>query len=301
MRYFAQPLRHSSWRKQILISILLLTACAASAWHASAVSSGSLPLIAVVALLDLAWCMHLCKAGCPEPVAVLASLLMSWELSRLVVPQSNGTLLAGGVFVYLVIWIFCAYEREPGLQPLATLAVLISAGILATPTIAIACAVLGIGFFVRNRRAGIGGSLGFALLLFTPLMLCLVALSILAFLRAEALFARPLAETLRMISNVGVRRVAAQSGINLLNMAKGLLFQLVVTAVRIGTRREGAPDVALVLVVLVVAVLHATRWMATDAVSIPIVSLTGAAALLTQSFLPPSRAILGRTNNKESQ
>ena len=292
-KFYALPLRGNSWGWQAGVGALLLATCAAGAWRAPAHGSAVISVVAMLTLLVWLWHAHLQKAGCPRMVGLAAAVLAAWELSYRVVPGGSGGLLAGGVFVYLVIWTFCAYEREPGLQPLATLAILISAGILATPTIAIACAVLGIGFFVRNRRRGIGGSLGFALLLFTPLMLCVGAIVLLAFLRAETLFARPLSATVQMVSHTGVRQLAAQTAADLLSMIKELLFPLAVLALRVGTRRAGAPDLALALVVLVVAALHATQWVPSDAVSIPVVSLGGAAALLTQAYSAKSQAAAG--------
>jgi hypothetical protein len=136
----------------------------------------------------------------------------------------------------------------------------------------------------------VGGSLGFALLLFTPLMLCVAAIVLLAFLRAESLFARPLSATMHLVSHTGMRQIMSQTASDLVGMTRELLFPLAVLALRIGTRRAGAPDLALALVVLIVMALHSTQWVSSDALSIPVISLGGAAALLTHAYSSKSRA-----------
>ncbi len=278
------PHKASSWQLSLVLIGTLLAVCALGVARSSGLKPGMLAPSAILALLLWLWHMHLRRSGCPWAVSVAPVFLAAWELSLRIGRAGTGSLLAGGVFVYLVIWIFCAYEREPGLQPLATLALLISAGILATPTIAIACAVLGISFFVRNHRTADSGPLGFGLLLFTPLALCVAAVAMLAFLRAESLGAGSLAATVRLVAHTGIRQVVSATVSTLTAMIRELLFPLAVLALRIGNRRAGAADLAFALVVLIAMLLGSAQWIGSDAQSIQVIGVGGAAALLTNAF-----------------
>lgn len=82
--------------------------------------------------------------------------------------------LGSGLFVYCMLWVASVYANKPGLQPLATLALLLSIGILAKPAVAISCALLCALLFAYARRNW-GGVTNSVLLLFTPAILCMLA------------------------------------------------------------------------------------------------------------------------------
>jgi hypothetical protein len=94
--------------------------------------------------------------------------------------------LGCGLFVYAMIWVYAAHEREPGLQPLATAALVLSIGVMAKPAVVAGCVSLSLVLFIDQRRH-VGGWWRSLLLLLTPVFLCAGLLAILNSLWAGGL------------------------------------------------------------------------------------------------------------------
>jgi hypothetical protein len=172
---------------------------------------------------------------------------------------------------------FTAYRRQPGLQPVATMALVICAAALANPTVGIGCATLALASFALNPHQAVGGRFGFALLLFTPATLCVLATVALGFLGMGTLMAYPLAAQPTSFP-------AAPPSLDTAVLARQFLISIVILGIRIATRRTGASDLALLLMMF--AAVGATQLLPTycDLSGVWLMSLGGAAFLLTNAF-----------------
>ncbi len=117
------------------------------------------------------WHLHLERSSVGRAVSWAAMALLAWQVHSAPHSLYDSAALGGGLFVYLTVWVLAAYDRQPGLQSLAGAALLLSAGVLAKPAIAISCAVLSLALFLAHVRSN-SNRFGFGLLLFTPALLC---------------------------------------------------------------------------------------------------------------------------------
>src|SRR5271165_1620717 len=149
--------------------------------------STSLAVVLMLAACGF-WHFHLQMAGLPRDWSRLFGVLLggAWVLTLL--RHSGRSLLAWvsalgcGVFVYDMLWVFKMHEREVGLRPIATAALVLSIGVLAKPAVLMVCVALSLLLLFDERRS-FGGVLESALLLFTPVALCvsfLFALNVLS-------------------------------------------------------------------------------------------------------------------------
>jgi hypothetical protein len=129
------------------------------------------------------WCAHLNLAGLRQGWGVTAASILLLLLAKPWLRESGELrswvgALGCGVFVYAMIWVYAAHEREPGLQPLATAALVLSIGMAAKPAVVAGCACLSLAVFIDQRRE-VGGWWRSTLLLLTPVLLCAAFLGIL--------------------------------------------------------------------------------------------------------------------------
>lgn len=195
-------------------------------------SSHSAAVLAHVGALAV-WAFCLRRSGLP---AVWASVAV-FGLASVFVTSSFGmdaSALGEAVFLYMLLSLLAAYDKQPNLQAIAASALLISGGILTKPPVAIACVLISIMFFLLHCRRTSSGSLGFALLMFTPAVLCAVSASFLAVVTGGALSA----------SAVVQGAVTPRPESSVMSMW-WLLFPASVVALRVCLRRASACDAAL--------------------------------------------------------
>lgn len=192
--------------------------------------------------------------------------------------------LGSGLFIYCMLWISAVYVSEPGLQPLATLALLLSIGILAKPAMAIACALLSILFFFHTRRS-FGGITGYVFLLFTPAILCALAyftLNLLITGSPQGDVAHP-----GIVSaTVWTERFSWQ----LLSYEYSvILFPLGVLLARFFESKAGASDISYLMLLAFLTTAGVAYWMpqAMSAFDIRMIVYAGAACLL--ALAPPQK------------
>jgi len=250
-----------------------------------------------VLLLGGLWHLHLKSVlpGWSWPSALPPILAV--QLTFLVLRTQVGSTgewvgaLGSGIFVYLMLWIFATYEREEGLQALATGALLLSGGILTKPAVAVSCVLLSLIFFLLRGRRHAAGALGFALLLFTPAMLCAISLAILSSV-AGRVFGGFLAD----LSVFHVHATSAAPTVDpalIACLRAGLAFSLAATIARIVEGTAGVVDKAYgaFLLFLTLAWIVHRMPVPLNAADVSMVAYGGGAILVT---LAAPRSWFGR-------
>lgn len=229
------------------------------------------------------WAGHLRRSGMHMvPVALLAV-----GLACVFTASPGGHLdtdaLGGAAFMYLLVSVFSAYDRQPGLQALASSALLISAGVMTKPPIAISCLLVSLAFFLLHRSKTRSGAFGFALLMFTPATLCIVSTGVLALLTGSTLRAFPLES---------LNRPDASSA-SLLTVASvwWLALPLAVGLYRSFLKRTSAPDAAFSFMLFAVTALSFIPHMPQPLHRIDIfyLAIAGSAALFAQTLTSAKR------------
>jgi hypothetical protein len=231
--------------------------------------------VALCVLLSL-WHVHLERSGVSRAVSLAALALLAWQIHSAPHSLYDSAALGGGLFVYLTVWVLAAYDRQPGLQSLAGAALLLSAGVLAKPAIAISCAILSLALFAAHVRST-ANRLGFGLLLFTPALLC--SLGVLA-------FGLMTAGTLR--ANPFFPHVSAGAADNAHIWRYLFFLPVAAVAFRAIRRRFRGPDLAYLAMLAMGSVICLTRWPQ-DALSLEdlfFIAAGGAAALLANTEAP---------------
>jgi len=226
---------------------------------------------AALSLLLALWCLHLEWSGVSRAASATALALLAWQLHSAPRSLHDSAALGGGLFVYLVVWVFASYDRQPGLQAMATAALLLSAGIQAKPAIAISCAVLSLALFLAHVRST-ANPLGLGLLLFTPALLCGLAVLGFGFLNANTLAAAPVFPH---------PAVAAPDGAHIWRYL--FFFPLAVIAFRLIRRRFGGPDLAYLAMLSTGSVICRIEWPpgALGPADLFFIAAGGAAALMS--------------------
>jgi hypothetical protein len=227
------------------------------------------------ALLSL-WYAHLEHSGVSRAVSGAAMVLLAWQIHSAPRSLYDSAALGGGLFVYLAVWVLAAYDRQPGLQSLAGAALLLSAGVLAKPAIAISCAVLSLALFAEHVRAN-SNRLGFGLLLFTPALLCWLGASAFGLLSAGTLRAGP------FIPHIGAGAPGNA------HIWRYLFFvPLAVIAFRLIRRRFRGPDLAYLAMLAMGSVICRAEWPqgALSLEDLFFIAAGGAAALLAATEAP---------------
>jgi len=263
--------------EQGLTSLLLLVVSATGVLQHSRLDASTAIKIAVVLGLCSLWHFHLSHIGSPWYLNLVVVLVTAWELSTRIDPARGVLLLTGCVFAYLTIWMFAAYQRQPGLQPVATIALVICAAILLNPTVAFSCAVLALGFFVLNPHKAVGGRFGYAFLLFTPASLCISAIVVLAFLGSGNLMAYA-------SSAPAPSQPDTPFMLHVFVLSSEFLIPITILVARVIARRASGVD--LVVVLLVFVAIMSTKWLPAycDRSGVWLMGLGGSAFLLTNAF-----------------
>jgi len=238
--------------------------------------------------LGALWCFHLRTSGLSACWSALfaGSLFGLWRSQCAAFSSANwGTWcssLGCGVFVYAMLCVLSAYGRERGLQPLATIALILAIGVVARPPVIVGCILVSLMIFIdeRLRTAGLLSSL---LLLFTPVGLCGVFLGIMNHFSPGGF---SLAEWNWNLAESTFDIHAAE----LLHVGSGtLLFLLVVLGVRFLEKKAGTPDLALVILYLFLGLVGTMRGipgrLSVD--DLRLILTCGGCALLVVA--PPSR------------
>ncbi len=236
------------------------------------------------------WDLHLVRGGFPRLLSFLLVVSFACLLSvhsRLVEDLAG---LGAALFVYLMLWVFSTYEREPGLQPLATAALLISTGGFAKPVLAVACVLLCVGFFVFNRKLPESGVFGFALLLFTPAALCTATVLLVTLLTGGSLAAGPLGHPVGLAVAAGSSLAGGHA--QDYTQLRFFIFPAAVLLTRLLSRRFGSVDLAFTLTLFLVATIGRAAWMPQplQPSEVLFIALGGTAALL--ALTPPKTFLL---------
>jgi hypothetical protein len=240
------------------------------------------PVATQMAALVL-WAFHLRRSG----LRLGWSLIAVFGLGSLFAAQPAGRLdisaLGEAVFLYVLLWLLSEYDQQPGLQAIAAAALLMSAGVLTKPPIAISCVLVGLMFFLLHRPRRESGGLDFAFLMFTPATLCIVSTCILAIFSGGVLGASVLVP----YSHLWPGSQPDRSGM------AWLMFPAAVVVYRFHIRKMAASDIAFGLMLITVSVLSFLTHMPQPVHRIDIFYLSsgGAAALLAQA--PPQRYLGG--------
>jgi hypothetical protein len=223
-------------------------------------------------LLSL-WHVHMERRGVNRVVSLAALAILAWQLHSEPASFHDLEALGGGLFVYLVVWVLTTYDRQPGLQAVATAALLLSAGVLAKPPIALSCVTLSLAFFLAHLRST-AHPVGFGPLLFTPAILCALGATTFAFLNGGTLLASSI-DTRSLAGTVGSDRAWRSL----------LLFPLTVIAFRTIRRRFRSPDLAFLAMYSLGAVICRARWVngALSLEDLFFLAAGGAAALVSAS------------------
>ncbi len=245
----------------------------------------------IMLLACVCWTLHLRRGGLPHVWTWLFASLLAGQWIATLLHQSTPvsvrwlSSLGCGVFVYAMLWVFATHERDPGLRSLATVALLLSIGVLAKPAVLIACALLTLCFFLEEGRS-VGGFVASVLLLLTPVLLCALTLITLNALIADS-FAH--IEWLGP-TTIDPSLLPMPSQVHKLPAA---WFGLSVVLSRLFARKGRLSDLAYVALTTFVATAGVAHWMP-DRIStldLSMVIAGGAAILLA---LDPPRNLLGR-------
>jgi hypothetical protein len=271
------------------ILLLMLVSFGFVSKYATGALAASAAVLSVSAACAL-WCLHLGSGVLRWYWTCSLSVLVACQVLPEILQQSAIPGLAWfdalgcGLFVYAMVWVSAMHEREPGLQAVATLALLLSLGVLSKPALAIACALLSTVLFFGNRRR-FGGILGSAMLVFTPTVLCSVAIVAVNFLTAGTING---AISHRM--GIPALKSMSKQGLPLLTqVAPALWFSLAVLSSRSVERKSGIPDLSYFLVIAFAATAGIASWMpdVLSAIDIRMIVYAGAACLLALN--PPQK------------
>lgn len=284
----AKGLNH--WRSGALFLLVLALLGLVSRYAGTGSSAKAMAVLPVAAACFL-WCLHL-KTGALRwywsyPLTVLlACQLLPPILRQSTIPVSAWLSALGcGLFVYAMLWVSAMHEGEPGLRPLATLALLLSIGVLAKPAVAVACALLSVLFFFRSRSR-FGGILGSALLLLTPVVLCALAFLVLNLLTTGVIHGA-------IFHTAGMFKTQSMGKLDLLLLIQespALWFSLVVLLSRAFERKTGVSDVSYFMLIASLSTAGVAHWMpnALSQIDIQMIVYAGAACLL--ALAPPRKA-----------
>jgi len=186
------PARCPSGREALLpragLAVLMVSAIAVWLWglpHWEGRVLFATPILAAAGCSTF-WNWHLRAGSLPRGWAAIYAFLFFAQMALFIArfqhsPSAALAAIGSGNFVYLLFWTFATQEREPGLRPLATFALMMSVGVLAMPAVVIGGILLSLVFFLGQGKSSFGFVNHF-LLLFTPVMLCVITLTLLDFL-----------------------------------------------------------------------------------------------------------------------
>jgi hypothetical protein len=138
----------------------------------------------VLVLFCLLWKKGLDSAGTARAWTLLLSVLLAWELIVPVLQTRQPAIsvwpsaLGCYLLAYLMIWTLSAQNSDLELQALATAALLLSTIVFARPAVLASAFFLSVVLLLLCRKI-YGGVIESALLIFTPVVLCILTLLLL--------------------------------------------------------------------------------------------------------------------------
>jgi hypothetical protein len=177
--------------RALIAGLFVYLAIAVAHYPVIAIWSRSWAALLLAVGASALWWMHLESAGLQRAWGLAAASVLLLLLAGPWLHETGNLrewmgAIGCGLFVYAMVWVYAAHEREPGLQPLATAALVLSIGVLAKPAVVAACVCLSLAVFIDERRQ-VGGWWRSTLLLLTPVLLCASLLGILNSLWAGGL------------------------------------------------------------------------------------------------------------------
>ena len=243
----------------LVAGVFLYMALAVAHYPVMAVWSRAWTALLIAVAISALWWMHLEFAGLRRVWGMAAASILLLLLAGPWLRETEsfrawlGT-LGCGLFVYAMIWVYARHEREPGLQPLATAALVLSIGMVAKPAVVAGCACLSLAVFIDERRH-VGGWWRSLLLLLTPVLLCTGLLGIL-----NSLWAGGLAN---QIWDASVPQVGARiwSLTGLAGQAHLLCFPLTLLASQLLEGRARKTSLAYLFLIVFTGVVGTAAWM----------------------------------------
>ena len=266
-------------------------------WGQGRDSSQRVVAILAAVTLSVLWWWHLELASLPRGWSAALALLISGQLLLSILSVGATSIrfsfgaLGCGVFVYAMLWIFGTHDRQPGLWPVASAALLLSIGFIAKPAILLACVVASILMFVGERNR-FGGMRDFALLLFTPLILFLLSVSLVAVLWAGTP-QRAIQSLLAVYQGPPGWSVASRFAL-LIGESGNLCLIVAVLATRLLEGKTGCPDLACLFLLLSVGSVCVAPGMPAPPTPMDL-SVTACAGAGSLVALEPPGSFLGRT------
>lgn len=193
------------------------------------------------------WSLHLRVSGLPPLWVGLftACMLVVWRRQSVAILAVGWTnwwsALGCAVFVYAMLCVLSTHERERGLQPLATTALILAIGVLARPPVIMGCILVSLlilfGEYRNERRP-----LSSMLLLFTPVCLCWITLSFMNHFSSTGLL--PVEWRWNTSAVTAGPPFDALSEVAFRQVAPTLILMLAILAVRLLEEKIGKPDLA---------------------------------------------------------
>ena len=283
------PARCPSGHKALLpragMAVLLASGVAVWLWdlpHWEGRVLFAIPVLAAAGCSTF-WNWHLRSGSLPRHWAAVFAVLFFAQMALYIArfqhsPSAALAAIGSGNFVYLLFWTFAMQDREPGLRPLATFALMMSVGILAMPAVVIGGVLLSLVFFLNQRKSSFG-FVNLFLLLFTPVLLCVITLTLLDVLSWGSVH-----EAIR-----GLRAHAHQGNAERLWMlpAVGPILVCGVLFSRLLERKSRSCDLAFIALLLFLATAGRAHWMpnALSFFDLSIVAFAGASCFVSLS--PP--------------
>jgi hypothetical protein len=198
------------------------------------------------------------------------------------------TAVGCAVFVYVMLWVSDVHEVEPGLRPLATIALLLSIGVLTKPAVAISCLLLSLVTFIGGRRR-FGGLVSYCLLLFTPAALCLLMLLTLNMLAPGTLHGAIPNITILHISEGHCSRPLDFSVLS--SESTVLCFALAVLLARLVGRKSNILDFGFFVILVFLTTAGMAQWMPQALSTTEIRMIVYAASACLLALAPPQKAL----------
>ncbi len=287
------PARCPSSRRALLpragLAVLLVAGIAVWLWGFPRWEGRVLFAIPVLAAAGCAgfWNWHLRAGSLPKGWAAIFAFLFFAQMALFIVrfqhlPSAALAAIGSGNFVYLLFWTFAMQEREPGLRPLATFALMMSVGVLAMPAVVIGGVLLSMVFFLDQRKSSLG-FVNLFLLLFTPVMLCVITLTLLDVLSWGSIH-----EAIR-----GIRAHAYEGNTEKFWMLPtvGPILVCGILLSRLLERKSRSCDLAFIALLLFLATAGRAHWMpnALSFFDLSIVAFAGASCFVSLS--PPQTRV----------
>jgi hypothetical protein len=250
----------------------------------------AVPLLAALGC-SIFWNWHLRAGSVPKGWAAAYCLLFFSQMVLFIVrfqpsPSASLEAIGSGNFVYLLFWTFGLHEREPGLRPLATFALMMSVGILAMPAVVIGGVLLSLAFFLNQRKTSLG-AFNLFLLLFTPALLCVMALVFMDIVSWGSIH-----------NTLSAFRVNTHSGSNekfWMLPWEGPVLVCGVLLTRLLEGKSRSCDVALIALLFFLATVGRAHWMpnALSFFDLSIIAFAGASCFVSLS--PPQSRFMRMT------